>query len=609
MNITTVKQKLLGQFFSGSAIARLVEQYLPNCNGWKVIDPMCGVGDLLLPFYDNGAQIEGIEIDKDLFPTLEKRIQGGSFHNLNSFSKEALSDYNPSGYDLVVTNPPYIRYQLQNKGKDLVQDKWLSLEEIISNLKYVCDNSAILDDIEKDIVQKSLKEIPGVSDIAIPSWFLSMMLVKQDGFLAIVVPDAWITREYAVAVRNVLNTLFEIKYVFTDSDRIWFKDRAQVKTSVIIAKRQRDGLKDNLFAKVDLRRFAVRDGNLVGAIELDERDFKIDGNFPKYKVSHVNQSIALGGGKSKKCPLYNSALSKYIVDYSGDFVNLENLNVKLGQGLRTGANDFFYVSKPNIPFEDSLAKYFKNVIQGQRDLGNGIEVSENSTSKFLVYIQDAVTEDDLPKDNNLFKSYDVLPQCLTDYIQKSSKLSKNGILLPNLSSVKSNVKNPANGGLPRFWYQLPPLAPRHTGSIIVPRVNGGSPVARYNPSRMVVDANFSTLWTAPANTNLELAILAILNSNWCRIQMEEVGTVMGGGALKLDAVQLKKVLLPKSILQDLSAFSKLGSKLSKERLNAYNDTIKEIDSRILHLIGINDTNKSEDLATINQEFLRERGTR
>lgn len=609
MNITTVKQKLLGQFFSGSAIARLVEQYLPNCNEWKVIDPMCGVGDLLLPFYDNGAQIEGIEIDKDLFPTLEKRIQGGSFRNLNSFSKEALSHYNPSGYDLVVTNPPYIRYQLQNKGKDLVQDKWLSLEEIISNLKYVCDNSAILDDIEKDIVQKSLKEIPGVSDIAIPSWFLSMMLVKQDGFLAIVVPDAWITREYAVAVRNVLNTLFEIKYVFTDSDRIWFKDRAQVKTSVIIAKRQRGGLKDNFFAKVDLRRFAVRDGNLVGAIELDERDFKIDGNFPKYKVSHVNQSIVLGGGKSKKCPLYNSALSKYIVDYSGDFVNLENLNVKLGQGLRTGANDFFYVSKPNIPFEDSLAKYFKNVIQGQRDLGNGIEVSKNSTSKFLVYIQDAVTEDDLPQDNNLFKSYDVLPQCMTDYIQKSSKLSKNGILLPNLSSVKSNVKNPANGDLPRFWYQLPPLAPRHTGSIIVPRVNGGSPVARYNPSRMVVDANFSTLWTAPADTNLELAILAILNSNWCRIQMEEVGTVMGGGALKLDAVQLKKVLLPKSFLQDLSAFSKLGSKLSKERLNACNDTIKEIDSRILHLIGINDTNKSEDLATINQEFLRERDTR
>lgn len=91
--------------------------------------------------------------------------------------------------------------------------------------------------------------------------------------------------------------------------------------------------------------------------------------------------------------------------------------------------------------------------------------------------------------------------------------------------------------------------------------------------------------------------------------MEEVGTVMGGGALKLDAVQLKKILLPKSILQDLSFFSKLGEKLSKEKLNTCNDTIKDIDSRILHLIGINDTNKSEYLVTINQEFLRERGTR
>lgn len=608
MNITTEKQKLLGQFFSGSAIARLVEQYLPNSKGWKVIDPMCGVGDLLLPFYDNGAQIEGIEIDKKLFPTLVKRIQRGSFRNLNSFSKEALNNLNPSGYDLVVTNPPYIRYQLQNKGKNLVQDKWLSLDDIISNLKYACNNSIILNEREKYILQDALKKIPGVSDIVIPSWFLSMMIVKPDGYLAIVVPEAWLTREYALSIRRVLNSLFEIKYVFTDSDRIWFKDRAQVKTSVIIAKRHRDGLKNNYFVKVELKRSAIRDGNLVGSIEQKDRTFSIDGNFPKYKVSHVNQSLALAG-QDNLCPLYNSVLSKYIGDISGVFVNIECLNIKLGQGLRTGANDFFYVSKPNIPFEDSLVKYFKNVIQGQRDLGNRIEVSENSTSKLLVYIQDAVTEDDLPKDNSLFKTYNVLPQCLTNYIQKSSKLSKNGILLPNLSSVKSNVKNPSNGDLPRFWYQLPPLAPRHTGSIIVPRVNGGSPIARYNPSRMVVDANFSTLWTAPTNHSLELAILAILNSNWCRIQMEEVGTVMGGGALKLDAVQLKKILLPKSILQDLSFFSKLGEKLSKEKLNTCNDTIKDIDSRILHLIGINDTNKSEYLVTINQEFLRERGTR
>lgn len=608
MNVTTGKQKLLGQFFSGSAIAMLVEQYLPNCNGWKVIDPMCGIGDLLSPFYNKGAQIEGIEIDDELLPTLDKRFPDGRFRNINSFSKDALSDYNPLGYDLVVTNPPYIRYQLQNKGKELVHDKWLSLGDILSNLEFASCSSIILDEKEKDIMLQALSEIPGVTDIAIPAWFLSMMLVKPYGYLAIVVPEAWITREYAVSVRRVLNAFFEIKYVFTDSDRIWFKDRAQVKTSVIIAQRHRSGMKDNIFAKVDLRRTAVKNGNLVGAIDLEEREFKVDGNFPECRVSHINQSLAMVGRESERNPLSNSVLSKYAEDYSEGFVNLGGLNMKIGQGLRTGANDFFYVSKPNMPFEDSVAKYFRNVIQGQRDLGNSIEVSEKSTSKILVYIQDAVAEEDSLKDNNLFESYDVLPKCMTDYIQKSAKLSKNGVLIPELSSVKPNIKKPTNGDLPRFWYQLPPLAPRHTGTIIIPRVNGGSPMARYNPSRMVVDANFSTLWTATNDTNIELAVLAILNSNWCRIQMEEVGTVMGGGALKLDAVQLKKLVLPKTILQDMDTFCKFGTTLSKEGLNSCSETIKEIDVRILHLIGIDDTTKADELVTINQEFLRERGT-
>ena len=89
--------------------------------------------------------------------------------------------------------------------------------------------------------------------------------------------------------------------------------------------------------------------------------------------------------------------------------------------------------------------------------------------------------------------------------------------------------------------------------------------------------------------------------------MEEVGTVMGGGALKLDAVQLNKIILPKTILQDLSSFSRFGAKLAKESFNTCGDIIEEIDSKILHLMGIDDATKSEDLESINEEFLRGRG--
>src|SRR5690606_15674556 len=97
----------------------------------------------------------------------------------------------------------------------------------------------------------------------------------------------------------------------------------------------------------------------------------------------------------------------------------------------------------------------------------------------------------------------------------------------------------------RFWYQLPTLTKRHLPELFVPRVNDAAPQTRLNPfSAFVIDANFSTLWTAPQCTFDHYALLAMLNSTWCLTCMEIFGTVMGGGALKLEATQLKRIPLP-----------------------------------------------------------------
>lgn len=610
MTRTEEKKKYLGQYFSGNAIANLIHRYIPVTNKWKVIDPMCGVGDLLKPFYNDGASIEGTEVDKSLFPTLINSFPNGKFKNLNSFSSEALTIDWLNGYDLVITNPPYIRYQLQGKSKEILSDKWMPLSEIIRNLTKACTLFNTISDKEKQIVIEALQGIPGIADIAIPSWILCMLLVKPEGYLAIVLPDAWLSREYANPVKKLLCKLFEIEYFFTDNDRIWFQNKAQVKTSVIICKRKQGASSSHIFTKVEFRRSAASDGNIIGAINDADLRFEKDGDFGKYKVGHFEQKVLLPVNKWPHFSSHSITLLNDFLNVSNEgFVKVSELNINCGQGLRTGANEFFYISKPNFILDDAIMHYLYRVIQNQKDLGNQFTIDDHNLSKYLLYIQDAVIPEDRPKEKCWFKHYNILPEEIISYIHKYEKITKNGITIPELSSVKTNVRRPLKGSLPRFWYMLPQLMPRHTGTIIIPRVNGGCPFIRFNPKHLVVDANFVTCWTSPFNQDKEFAMLAVFNSKWFKLQMEEIGTIMGGGALKIDAVQLKKILLPANIEEGLRTFSNLGMKLSKTSINNCNCVINNIDKELLKLIGVNDPSKVEELESMYRKVLKERGVK
>lgn len=52
-----------------------------------------------------------------------------------------------------------------------------------------------------------------------------------------VVPEAWLKRDYSYSIQYLLLKYFELEYVIEDVDRCWFKE-AQVKTNLIIAKRR-----------------------------------------------------------------------------------------------------------------------------------------------------------------------------------------------------------------------------------------------------------------------------------------------------------------------------------------------------------------------------------
>ena len=143
----------------------------------------------------------------------------------------------------------------------------------------------------------------------------------------------------------------------------------------------------------------------------------------------------------------------------------------------------------------------------------------------------------------------VMPGPLAHYVRAASATFAGGIntgtRIPALSAVRTNVRPSRDGRTtPRFWYMLPDFAPRHLPAPPAPRVNHSLPRASANlDPALVVDANFSTFWT-PSGSWTRAALTALLNSVWCRAAMEALGTPLGGGALKLEAAQLRNMAIP-----------------------------------------------------------------
>ena len=142
---------------------------------------------------------------------------------------------------------------------------------------------------------------------------------------------------------------------------------------------------------------------------------------------------------------------------------------------------------------------------------------------------------------------------------------------------------------------IPKLQSRHTAKIFIPRVNSCAiTVYKCEIMNAVIDANFSTIDNADSNIWTNNVLVAILNSTWCQVQYEQLGTVMGGGALKLEAVQLRKVKIPNLSMKVLSEIDKIGGELCKCKISTQSNLLDQVDLYILNSF-LNSIEKSKTL--------------
>lgn len=242
------RRKNLGQFFTGLRLGRVLAALSVDSGAKTVLDPMAGHGDLIDATLERAerynwslTRLDGVEVDPATAAACMRRLilwQKGTATAAvrilasDAFGAEAVAGYLPHGYDVVITNPPYVRYQ--SLAAETEGNVRLSPAEVRERLRALVHERT--NERERHIWTALVDGYSGLADLSVPAWLLGAALVRPGGVLAIVAPATWRSRNYGDVIQYLLARCFQIEFVVEDTQPGWFSD-ALVRTQLVVARR------------------------------------------------------------------------------------------------------------------------------------------------------------------------------------------------------------------------------------------------------------------------------------------------------------------------------------------------------------------------------------
>lgn len=648
----TERRKRLGQYFTGVGLGRVLAALAQAERAKTIIDPMAGSGDLLASCLEIEAKpklIAGIEIDAAAREACASRLPQAECILGSAFDPDALLRLPAKSWDLVIANPPYVRYQSFSDKADAAH-ALPSAMQIRTGLLQALELLPALDAEDKRLFAHLVSGYSGLSDLAVPSWILCAGLVKCGGRLALVVPEAWLTRDYATIVHYLLFRWFDIEFVVEDEHASWFNN-AQVKTTLIVAKRvkrrasARARAEGARYCQIAISAAAATPESPIGRLALPgrspERTFAKQARLWLRNASRHSTGLTRARPVSLKLACRNviaaasrqkwfaalgeaesrAAEGVYIPHEIHDwlsshgaapaFETFDSQGVAVGQGLRTGANGFFYADgirrgdEVALTFSGALAgltakaslALVRPVLRRQSELPTGFVVSDRLAGGWVLDLRAHALPEDMGKHDLVSGPYESMPEKVAAVVRAAARANFGTDAKPQkvweLTAVTPNIRPSARGAPARHWYMLPDFAPRHLPDVFLARVNSATPRAYLNEGRAcLIDANFSTMWALPASKWSANALLAFMNSAWAQAVIEKSGAVMGGGALKVEATHLRRFPVLVFDEAQLHKLGELGKALAVSAPDAERG-IAAIDALVSQVLGCGDQGIAE----------------
>lgn len=214
------ERKMMGQFSTPPILAKQITDYLKKITNMKhprVLEPACGSGafiDAITTSYegDIGDSL-GIEIDEKYYKVAETLYTNTTMFRFVNNDYLRFIESSKDKFDLIVSNPPYIRHQKIN---------------------------SVRKETLKQQVHKLLNiQISGLSDYYIPFILLSDKMIYTGGYGCWLIPSEFLSVNYGEALKQYLCnnvTLISIHKYSTEKSKF---DDAQVSSCVILYKKEK----------------------------------------------------------------------------------------------------------------------------------------------------------------------------------------------------------------------------------------------------------------------------------------------------------------------------------------------------------------------------------
>ena len=295
------EKKLRGAFYTPSTITEFILRWaIPKNSNYNILEPCCGDGVFLRQIQKNNhtyKSITAVEIDS----TEAKKARGLNLSDTTVNTKDFYQYCNTSNdkFDLIVGNPPYIRYQYFDKDQRAIAEKIF----LKMNLKY----SKLMN--------------PWVSFIV-----GSSMMLKKKGKIGFVIPAEILQVSYAKELRNFLAHFYN-KIGIISFRRLVFPEAQQ---EVILLLCEKDDSKEHLIEHMD-----VDTDNDLQKIDVSEIQY------PKKKIDFKSNKWTMYFLEQDEIDFIEKIMQDGKIRQMRDFVKVE-------VGITTGNNQFFSVSQSTV---------------------------------------------------------------------------------------------------------------------------------------------------------------------------------------------------------------------------------------------------------------------
>jgi SAM-dependent methyltransferase len=370
MTISEDERHRYGQHYTPHDVARLLAAFAVRSETDLILDPSCGDGRLLA---------EALELKRELAPRRQKaqhvaevygtdrskqaielasetgaRVAVADFFDIAPGARLSKSNILPAAFDAIIGNPPYIRQELMGARDKQRITRRLGLDRATS------------DDIH-------WPRWSGRSDIYVYFFAHAICFLGAGGRLVFLTAISWLDAGYGAALREFMLANFRVIAIIESSGESFFED-ASINTAITVLEREPNAItrSDNPIRFVRLNK---RLEEIVGSFDSGSKQKRVRDVWmlardieranvslttDAYQVRVVEQASLMAASTSNAAcrggppwpPL--QGWGKFlraedvffrVVERGGATLQPLSTFARVRFGVKTGANEFFYVSE------------------------------------------------------------------------------------------------------------------------------------------------------------------------------------------------------------------------------------------------------------------------